>query len=302
MTPPAACCNPFNKQGHNCVYTNLFLLTSKCDDKFESLFGLYVCAPCKVKLYKNKDTFRLENFPKLLESSQEKIEDELTEDEENMKEDNESKSLTRDEDFVCKAVDDEINRLKLASAFQDAIMAPPAKKKKLSLSDSESLILQQSLSKDSLNILNATDDSWIDDFKLAMAHASTREQKKVLLTTIPVQWSIRKISKEFGVGRRIVSSARKLQKEKGYCAEPNKKKGRAMSSNLVEKVQEYYLSDEVSRVMPGVRDLKSIKINGKRQKERVSIVSAVNFFSKTLSIQFLNICMYTNNNIVLNLI
>lgn len=75
-----------------------------------------------------------------------------------------------------------------------------------------------------LNIFNCVDNNWVSDFKVAISRASTREQKIVLLTTIPVQWSIRKIAKEFSVGRRIVSAARKLQNDKGYCSHPEKKR------------------------------------------------------------------------------
>lgn len=65
---------------------------------------------------------------------------------------------------------------------------------------------------------------WINDFKLSMSRAMTRNEKIILLTTVPVKWSIRKISKEFNVSRRMVSLAKKLQEEKGYCSQPEKKK------------------------------------------------------------------------------
>lgn len=65
---------------------------------------------------------------------------------------------------------------------------------------------------------------------------------------------MRKIAKEFNVSKRMISSAVKLRNEKGYCAQPDDKKGGPMSSDLIEKVEQFYLSDDVSRVMPGVKD------------------------------------------------
>lgn len=44
-----------------------------------------------------------------------------------------------------------------------------------------------------------------------------------------------------------------------------------MSLDLIKTVKEFYLSDEVSRVMPGIKDFKSIKIDGKRYHETVYI-------------------------------
>jgi len=43
-----------------------------------------------------------------------------------------------------------------------------------------------------------------------------------------------------------------------------------MSTDHIEKVKEFLLSVNVSRVMPGVKDYKSIIVNGKRQHETVT--------------------------------
>ncbi|KYM96833.1 hypothetical protein ALC62_12496 [Cyphomyrmex costatus] len=100
-----------------------------------------------------------------------------------------------------------------------------------------------------------------------MSRASTQKKQIFILTTIPVEWSTRKIAKEFDVSRRAVSSAKKLRNEKGYCTEPDKKKGRPLRSDVINKVAEFYLSDDVSRVMPGD---KSVKTDRKRTQERFS--------------------------------
>lgn len=133
----------------------------------------------------------------------------------------------------------------------------------------ENEILRKSITNNS-SALSDIDHHWIDDFKLAMSRATSRKQKLLLLTTIPVKWPIRKISKEFGVSRHMVRSATKLLNEKGYCMEPDKKGGKAMSLDLINEVKEFYLNDNFSRVLPGVKDFKSVKINGKRTHETVS--------------------------------
>jgi len=47
-------------------------------------------------------------------------------------------------------------------------------------------------------------------------------------------------------------------------------KKKALSTDHIEKVKEFFLSDNVSRVMPGVKDYKSIIVNGKHQHETVT--------------------------------
>lgn len=140
--------------------------------------------------------------------------------------------------------------------------------KKIHLCDADNEILRKSVTGNSC-FSDIENNSWISGFKLAMSRTSTRKQKITLLTTIPVQWSMRKIAKEFNVSKRMVSLAVKLRNEKGYCAQPDDKKGRPMNSDLIEKVEQFYLSDDVSRVMPGVKDFKSVKIDGKRTHKTV---------------------------------
>lgn len=263
MPAPPKCCNPFDLERHNNVKTKLSYLSENHDVQFRNLFGSYVCSSCKRLMYRKKDSF---NFKKrqAIEAGVEYNEKENKDDEEEI----ESVNSVKDADFVCKSVDNENKRRKLAAAFQEVIMAPPSKKQNINLSDSD--FLRKTLNNN--NILNDNDVNngpWIHDFKNAISRASTRAQKIVLLTTLPFKWSIRKTAKEFGVSRRMVSSARKLLNEKGYCAQPDKKKGRAMGSDLIDKVTEFYYSDEVSRVQPGVRDYKSVKINGKRHHKTV---------------------------------
>lgn len=260
------CCNPFNKKSHN-VKSNLFYVSKNYDENFKKVFGLFICGSCKRRLYENCDSVVLNNSVSNLSPVQ------IDHDEEQEETELESTDNLKDKDYVCKCVDNENRKRKLVTAVQEAIMAPRSKKTKLILTNDDNEILRKSIDNSSA-ILNETDDkSWIQDLKVAISSASTRGQKIVLLTTIPVKWSIRKTAKEFGVSRRMVSSARKLFNEKGYCAQPDKKKGRAMSLDLIKKVEEFYLSDNISRVMPGIRDVKSVKIDGKRQLKTVSILS-----------------------------
>jgi len=58
-----------------------------------------------------------------------------------------------------------------------------------------------------------------------------------------------------------------------------------MSLDLIQKVEEFYFSDDVSRVMPGKKDFKSVKINGKREHKQVFFPL---FFNENKTYQCLN--------------
>lgn len=70
----------------------------------------------------------------------------------------------------------------------------------------------------------------------------------------------------------MVKQARNLKEIRGYGSYPDTKIGHKISNETLETVKKFYLTDNVSRVMPGMKDLKSFRENGsERQKESVSV-------------------------------
>jgi len=267
MTPPPKCCNPFKRKNHNCFRNNLVYLSKRCDKKFSALFGFYICSSCKTQLYKSKNCIQ---FEKVDETTRKETEHDAKEI--NVESEEDEKMETKsDEEYVCPSVNNEIKKMKLAATFDKVLTASFSEKSQFNLSEVDSEMFRKTICGHASSLFSDPHrNDWINDFKISFSRASTREQKIFLLTTIPVKWSIRKTAKEFGVSKRMIISSKKLQNEKGYGSYPDKKKGRAMSTDHIEKVKEFFLSDNVSRVMPGVKDYKSIIVNGKRQHETVT--------------------------------
>ena len=93
-----------------------------------------------------------------------------------------------------------------------------------------------------------------------------RSEKVKLLTILPKSWSVRKIMKEFGAPDYMVRQAKKLVHEKGIFTSPNPKLGKGLAPTTEQLIAEMYLSDEMSRVMPGMKDYVSIMTDtGKRE-------------------------------------
>lgn len=261
MAPVPKCCDPFKKKGHKNYRKNLTYLHQNCDQRLRLFTGLYICASCKTMLYNNKKPCNLDDF----NDKNEVIDVENIEEAETDEEEVEVDSVKKDPDFVNSRIDNQVKRMKLASSLEKAILQP--EQEPLSLSNNECRILKSISVNSPFSIDNAS-IKWISELKNSLT-TSSREQKIFLLTTVPDFWSVRKTACEFEVSRRMVKKAKKLKKEKGYGVFPDKKKGRSLQIEILNEVKEFFLSDEVSRVMPGSKDYKSVIINDKRQHETV---------------------------------
>lgn len=297
MTPPPTCCNPFKKKSHSCVRKNVYLIQENCDAKLSALRGLHVCASCKREAYRRKEPVHFEttvhNEKQTTGKTKERKHSNLNIEKEEAEEESPFDSSKNDRDYVCNYVDKENKRLKLAAAVQEVIISSPAKKMHLNLSNQDNELFHKAIS--GSNLSNCSDfdvNCWISEFKDALSRAVSRKEKIHLLTTMPVKWSIRKTAREFNLSRHIVSIAQSLHNKHGYGSQPDKKKGQPMSLNIIEKVQDFFLSDEVSRIMPGIKDFKSVVINGKRQHKTVSSYKIVDLVLFKIKRIFIDLIFY----------
>ena len=105
----------------------------------------------------------------------------------------------------------------------------------------------------------------MEQLKDKFNQTTLRSEKIKILTVAPKSWSQRKLANEFNAFRHTATVAKKLVEEKGVFSDPNPKKGNRLDEALVEKVKEFYLSEDISRMMPGKKDIVSVLVNGERQ-------------------------------------
>ncbi|CAH0563037.1 unnamed protein product [Brassicogethes aeneus] len=110
--------------------------------------------------------------------------------------------------------------------------------------DEEPLIKRKKDAKAKLKKLDVQKPTSINDIKIALSKASSNCEKYKLLTTLPSDWNERKIHQEFNVSLRMASNAKKLRQTRGYGATPKKRTGRPLSNNVVEEVENIYISDK----------------------------------------------------------
>eukprot|EP00731_Ephydatia_muelleri_P013160 Em0007g470a len=109
----------------------------------------------------------------------------------------------------------------------------------------------------------------IGQLKEKFNYTVKRSEKVRILTILPKSWSVRKIMKEFGASNYMARQAKQLVQEKGILSSPNPKPGKTLSPTIEEHVVAVYLSDDVSRMMPGRKDCVSfMTAEGKRESRQ----------------------------------
>lgn len=122
--------------------------------------------------------------------------------------------------------------------------------------------------KSALNDNNNSDSEIISALKERFKNANNDDKLRIL-TILPQSWSCGKIENEFGVSNYMARKAKELVREKGVMCSPDPKPGsKTLAENVVELVQNFYNSDEVSRQLPGKKDYVSVK-NGDNKRTHV---------------------------------
>ena len=89
------------------------------------------------------------------------------------------------------------------------------------------------------------------------------------MTLVPDSWPRSCIAQYFNVSEYAIRKARELKKEKGILAMPNPRRGKVLSTELVELVVNFYEDDEYSRQVPGKKDYVSLGNNQYKQKRLI---------------------------------
>jgi hypothetical protein len=88
--------------------------------------------------------------------------------------------------------------------------------------------------------------------------------KLKILTLFPKSWGIRRTEEEFQTSNWLARKARELVRHQGILSSPNPQPSKARLVKYLEDiVNTFYESDEISHTVPGKKDFKSVKKDGK---------------------------------------
>lgn len=91
-----------------------------------------------------------------------------------------------------------------------------------------------------------------------------RSEKIVILTLLPKSWTVKKVQRVFNCTNYAARQAKQLQKDKGIMSSPNLKIGKKLNTDTEAEIIKFYESVSVSRILPGRKDFKSVRIEGKK--------------------------------------
>lgn len=116
-------------------------------------------------------------------------------------------------------------------------------------------------------------EEMMENLKLKFADSNTTHAERICILTItPKSWSERQLAKEFNTSRRMAKTAKTLVSTRGVFSFPTVRPGRKLSDETVQAVHRFYEDDENSRIMPGMKDTVSIKVNGEKVKLQKRLV------------------------------
>lgn len=104
----------------------------------------------------------------------------------------------------------------------------------------------------------------LDKIKEKYKMSMSRAERIQILTLAPSTWSCAKTMAEFEATERQVRIAKHLVAENGILTLPNAKKGKPLESKTEDLVTQFYQRDDMSRLMPGMKDWVSVRIDDKK--------------------------------------
>lgn len=120
------------------------------------------------------------------------------------------------------------------------------------------------------HVTNA-DEEIVNQLKEKFNTTEKRSEKLQILTVLPKSWSRSKIQEEFKVTQYMARQAKNLVKEKGVMALPNKRLP-TFSKETENIILHFYKSEEISRIMPGKKDYKSVWKGGFKVQEQKHLI------------------------------
>ena len=106
----------------------------------------------------------------------------------------------------------------------------------------------------------------VQQIKKNFSESTNKQERIQLLTLAPEYWSRKNLMREFNCSEREAREVKDLVANSGIFSIPAKKRGKLLQADIVNAVKSFYERDDVSRIMPDLKDYLSIKqSNGKRE-------------------------------------
>ncbi|KAJ8672824.1 hypothetical protein QAD02_004084 [Eretmocerus hayati] len=104
----------------------------------------------------------------------------------------------------------------------------------------------------------------IQQFKDKLSNCESSRERYLLLTVLPRTWSAYQIQQVMGVSQKTAKRAKEPMENHGILCLVPSKSGRVLHPHVVKMIEDFYSSDDMSRIQPGKKDYVSVLINGNK--------------------------------------
>lgn len=106
-------------------------------------------------------------------------------------------------------------------------------------------------------------DELINRLKIKFLETNCQKEKYKVLSLLPASWSPQKMQLKIGCSIWMARTVVELRESKGILAAPDRKRSsNILDSGVKEIVDNFYIEDDISSLMPGKNDYVSMLING----------------------------------------
>lgn len=112
-------------------------------------------------------------------------------------------------------------------------------------------------------------EQMIHQLKEKFHDTNSRSMKTKILSVLPKDWTVAKTRKVFGetVSKRLIKQTKKLVNENGILCDATKKMAsHFIHQSIIDKAQEFWRSEKVSRSCPGIREYVQFKSDGSKER------------------------------------
>ena len=234
------CCNPFEKDGHKTIKKLRPVQNWMIELNRSIKPGMKICDSCRKQLAKEGETQPMEKGEEC------------------------EAGTSADKEFIdCNMSIEYLNKslscIEESPIVKKRMCSPAYCKRKLEKVKKNLVAKLVNNTGSSESEDNDPDSEILLQLKKKFEQTQSRSEKFQILTLLPMSWSCKKIENEFMVSNRMARRAKALVKEKGILSTPDPKPGKSLNDSVTEKVNNFYNSDDVSRVMLGKKDFVSLK-------------------------------------------
>lgn len=121
----------------------------------------------------------------------------------------------------------------------------------------------------------------VEQIKEKLPNCKDFKEKYLLLSVLPKSWTANQLKTKTGVSYYVAKRVKQLVEDKGIlCLVPSKTYKR-LDPDIQQKIENFYISDEISRCMPGIKDFIRHIVDGLKITVSVIINCNLIFYPKS---------------------